>query len=156
MLVSDLSHLPRQVALTPAMQKALDFLKTAPNQDLQPGRVEIDGKNVYAMVQVYETLPAEDEVKFEAHRQYIDVQYIVSGEEGMGWAPLADLPDPTPYDAEKDACFGRLKAGQMTLARVQAGQAAVFYPEDAHAPKLAWQAPCAVRKIVVKVAVNGE
>lgn len=154
MILSDLAHLSRQVAMTPVMVKALDFLNKFQSLDLAPGRVEIDGKNVYALVQAYDTLSVTPEIKFEAHRQYIDIQFIQTGVEMMGWTALDNLNNMTAYDPEKDACFGKLPAQEMIPLRVSAGQAAIFFPEDAHAPKLAISSPAPVRKIVVKVAVD--
>lgn len=154
MILSDLAHLSTQMALPPGLAKALDFLMKSQSKDLPLGRVEIDGKNVYALVQAYDTLPVTPEIKFEAHRQYIDIQFIQTGEEVMGWTALEKLKTLTPYDPDKDVCYGKLPADEMTPLRVFAGQAAVFFPEDAHAPKLAFSSPAPVKKIVVKVAVD--
>jgi biofilm protein TabA len=153
MIATTLEFIPRQMAMSADLQKALDFLKQANLAELQPGRIEIDGQNVYALVQAYETLPITASVKFEAHRQYIDIQYIASGEEVMGWADLKALQDVTAYNPEKDVLHGMLPAGEMTPVRVAAGQAAIFWPEDAHAPKLAVSSPAPVKKVVVKVRV---
>lgn len=154
MIVTSLESLPQQVPMSNAMQMALDFLKTSGTTELHPGRVEIDGKNVYALVQSYETASAPSEVRLEAHRQYIDIQYIVTGVEVIGWAHIAGLQNPTAYDVEKDVWFGTLPRQEMTSVRVASGQAAIFYPEDAHAPKLAFASPASVLKVVVKVRVS--
>ncbi len=154
MIITDLEHLTQQMGPSAALQKILDFLRDPHTANLQPGRVDLDGTQVYALIQAYDTLPILPEVKFEAHRQYIDIQYIVSGVEVMGWAALKDVPGLTPYDSEKDACFGKLSTAEMTAVRVAAGQAAIFFPEDAHAPKLALAEPSAVKKIVVKVSLD--
>jgi len=151
MIVAALEHLPAQAAQNAAMQKAWDWLlANRANPDL-PARVEIDGKAVFALVQAYETAPAGETVKCEAHRQYLDIQYIVSGEEMMGWAPLDALGSLTAYNPDKDVLFGEVPSSALTPVQVRAGHAAVFFPEDAHAPKLAVGTPCAVRKIVIKV-----
>jgi biofilm protein TabA len=154
LIVTDLEHLPQQMGPSAALRKILDFLRDPHSADLQPGRVDLDGNQIYALIQAYATLPIVPEVKFEAHRHYIDIQYIVSGVEVMGWAALQAVLDMTPYDPEKDACFGKLPAAEMTAVRVSAGQAAIFFPEDAHAPKLAHTEPSAVKKIVVKVSLD--
>ena len=151
MLVASLEFLSRQVNQTPAMQQALAWLEANHARLDLPERVEIDGKNIYALVQVYETIPAEAEVRCEAHRLYLDIQYIASGEEMMGWAPLDNLRAVTAYNAEKDVLHGSVPLAELTPVQVRAGHAAVFYPEDAHAPKLAVSSPTGVRKIVVKV-----
>jgi YhcH/YjgK/YiaL family protein len=94
--------------------------------------------------------------KFECHRKYIDVQYIVSGEETIGWAPIELMSVTEAYDLEKDICFGIVPAGKWTPVFLEAGQLAVLYPEDGHAPRLAAGASSPVMKIVVKVAVPEE
>jgi biofilm protein TabA len=153
MIVAALDFLSRQAA-GENLKKGLDWIKEHAGDPSLPDRIEIDGKAVYALVQAYQTAPAGAEVKAEAHKNYIDIQYIVSGEEMMGWADLQALRQPTPYDPAKDVFHGMLPAAEMTPVQVRAGQAAIFFPEDAHAPKLAVAAPCAVRKIVVKVQVE--
>jgi YhcH/YjgK/YiaL family protein len=154
MIVTDLEHLPQQINFSGAIQKSIAFLRDPGSAGLPTGRVDIGGKAVYALIQAYDTLPQTPEIKFEAHRQYIDIQYIISGEEVMGWAALEAVPAMTPYDAEKDVSYGMLPASAMTPVRMSAGLAAVFFPEDAHAPKLAVSAPVAVKKIVIKVAIE--
>lgn len=151
MIVTDLEHAAEQIALNPALQKALAFLRQTRSQALADGRVEIDGDQVYALVQSYTTQRGAP--KFEAHRKYLDVQYLVAGEEVIGWAILDRMMVDTPYDEAKDACLGHVPEPDVTPVRLSAGQLAVLYPCDAHAPKLAAGEPMPVKKIVVKVAV---
>jgi YhcH/YjgK/YiaL family protein len=153
MIVAPLQDLARQVALNPRLKTALDWLAANAARSDLPERVEIDGKDVYALVQAYETAPAGEAMRLEAHQNYIDIQFIAAGEEVMGWAPVSELPEPTLYNPEKDVFHGNLPAKQLTPVLVKAGQAAIFYPADAHAPKLAGEKPAAVRKIVLKVRV---
>jgi biofilm protein TabA len=150
MIVTDIGHLGEQAALTPALRKALDFLRQVEGQTLADGRIEIDGDNVYAIAQSYQTL--EGGVwAFEGHRKYLDVQYVAGGEEIIGWADAACVAITMPYDPSKDAWLGTVPAEQITPVRLRAGQLAVLYPEDAHAPKRAAGLPQPVNKIVVKV-----
>jgi biofilm protein TabA len=152
MVVSDLDHSDHQTAGAPGLQKAFAFLRSHGIHQLPDGRVEIDGDRVFALVQRYETMMT-DAPKFEFHRKYIDVQFIVSGEEVIGWAPVERMTVTEAYDAKKDICFGTVAKGAWTPAYLQAGQLAVLWPEDGHAPKLASSASSPVMKIVVKVAV---
>ncbi len=151
MVVTDIEHALEQVALTPALQKALTFLRQVRLSSLPDGRMEIDGEQVYALVQSYETRGGEP--KFEAHRKYLDVQYVAAGEEIIGWAFIDRMAVDAAYDEAKDVCLGRVPPSEVTPVRLSAGQLAVLYPTDAHAPKLAAGAPVSVKKIVVKVAV---
>ncbi len=152
MIVSDLDHIDHQIANTSGLQKAFAFLRSDNIHGLPDGRVEIDGERVFALVQRYETM-ITDAPKFECHRKYIDVQFIVSGEEVIGWTPLSQMTITEAYDADKDICFGTAAKGKWTPVHLQAGQLAVLWPEDGHAPKLAGGASSPVMKIVVKVAV---
>jgi YhcH/YjgK/YiaL family protein len=152
MIVTDLEHIDRPLRVTLALRKAVDFLRLCDIHNLPEGRVEIDGDRVFALVQRYETTKA-DTPKFECHRKYIDVQYIVSGEEVIGWAPIERMTITEAYDAGRDVCFGTVAKGAWTPLHLQAGQLSVLYPEDGHAPKLPNHAPSPVMKIVVKVAV---
>jgi YhcH/YjgK/YiaL family protein len=152
MIVTDIKHFAHQGDMTLAFTKAIEFLRLRGLHDLPDGRVEIEGNNVFAIIQRYETHEA-DVPTFEYHRKYIDVQYLVSGEEIIGWTPAERITITAPYDAEKDVAFGDMAAGKWTPVYLQTGQAAVFWPEDGHAPKLAAGAPSAVMKIVVKIAV---
>jgi biofilm protein TabA len=153
MIVTELKHIDQQAELPIALRKAIEFLRLHDIRDLPDGTVAIDGQRVYAMVQRYETMQTNTP-KFECHRTYIDVQYIVSGEEVIGWAPMGRMTVTEAYDPGKDICFGTVAAGKWTPVFLQAGQLAVLYPEDGHAPKLAAGAPSPVMKIVVKVEVE--
>ncbi|MGE5172887.1 MAG: YhcH/YjgK/YiaL family protein [Betaproteobacteria bacterium] len=152
MIVTDLKHIDHQVMMTPALKKAIDFLRLRGIHDLPDGRVEIDGNEVFAIVQRYETIKAAAP-KFEYHRKYIDIQFIVSGEEIIGWAQAEHMTTTQDYDPDKDICFGTAEKGKWTPVHLQAGQLAVLWPEDGHAPKVAAGGPSRVMKIVVKVAV---
>ncbi len=154
MIVTDLKHINAQCPMTNGMMKAVDFLRLRGIHELPDGKVEIDGDRVFALVQRYETLNA-GAPKFECHRKYIDVQYIVSGEEVIGWTPTERMTITEAYDADRDICFGA-SSGEWTAVHLQAGQMAVLYPDDGHAPKLAARAPSRVMKIVVKVASDSK
>ncbi len=152
MIATDLDHIEHQVLMTPALRKAFAFLSKPGLLDLPDGRVDLDGDRVYALIQRYATMPA-GAPKFEYHRKYIDVQFIVAGSEIIGWAPRENMSVTDDYDTGKDVCFGTVAEGAWTPVHLGAGKLAVLWPEDAHAPKLAAGSPSTVVKIVVKVAV---
>jgi len=87
-------------ALGDRLMKALHFLQTTDVLSAQPGTIEIDGKQVYAMIQHYNTKPKESGF-WEAHRKYIDVQYVAEGVELMGYVNLHQVK-AGEYDASKD------------------------------------------------------
>ncbi len=152
MIATDLENIAHQVLITPSLQKAIAFLRRRDLLHLSDGRVELDGDRVFAIVQRYETAKTEAPT-FECHRKYIDVQFIASGEEIIGWAPSDRMTVTEAYDSEKDICFGNIAPGAWTPICLHAGQLAVLWPEDSHAPKLSPGPPSPVMKIVVKIAV---
>ena len=154
MIVADLKDAVQQGAFPPALRQGFDFLVQVQDQTLPDGRVEIDGQKVFALVQSYNSKPRGEEIRFEAHRNYIDIQYVVAGEEYEGWASLPQMDVTDAYNVEKDVMRGTVPTAELTLVRLKAGQLAVFYPSDAHAPGLAIDNPVPIRKIVVKVAVD--
>ncbi len=131
------------------LARALEYLAKTDFSKVEPGRYELDGTKLFALVQQVETKPREEK-QFEAHRKYIDVQFIVSGAEQMGYAHLATLKTAQPYDADKDA---EMLRGAGDFITATPGTFLVFFPEDAHMPCVAVGRPAAVKKVVVKVAV---
>ncbi|MBI5195869.1 MAG: YhcH/YjgK/YiaL family protein [Nitrospirae bacterium] len=133
------------------MYKGFKFITEVFNENTPDGRYDIIGDEIYAMVQSYCTDALETK-KFESHRQYIDIQYIVSGREAIGWLPVYELGIMTPYSEDKDVIFYHDAEGRSQLI-LTPGIFAVFYPADAHMPGCFIDKPGHVRKIVVKVRV---
>ncbi|WP_351089852.1 YhcH/YjgK/YiaL family protein, partial [Shewanella sp. S1-49-MNA-CIBAN-0167] len=82
--------------LSPRLAKALAHLADTDFSQLEVGNYPLEGKDIFVIVNDYETKPKEIE-PFEVHQQYIDVQYVVSGEEEFGYLPLANQTPSKPY-----------------------------------------------------------
>jgi YhcH/YjgK/YiaL family protein len=133
------------------LERPFEYLARTDLAALPLGRTDIDGDNVFVMMSEGETRPPE-QVRFEAHRRYIDIQLVVRGQEAIGVAPVAGLVTAEPYDAAKDIEFFATPRESATLA-LRAGDFAVFAPGDAHRPSLHLDGPHVSRKAVVKVSV---
>lgn len=152
MIQDTLDNSARYEALCPRFAKAFGFLRTVDGTQTL-GRHDIDGDQVFALVQTYQTKPAA-EALFEAHRKYIDVQFLYSGRETILWAPLAAMKEQTmAYDESKEAALWKL-VPDTTALHLSAGHFAILFPEDAHAPCVQWDKPEAVFKVVVKVSCS--
>jgi YhcH/YjgK/YiaL family protein len=152
MILDTLAQSSAYAALSPRFARAFAFLKTV--TDTTPvGRHEIHGEEVFAFVQQHATTPIAER-KYEAHRKYIDIQYVQRGREIIYWAPLPLLTTVLmPFDAEKDAAlYAVIPEGQPIP--VNAGQFALLFPEDGHVPSCIWDKPAEVLKVVVKVQVG--
>jgi YhcH/YjgK/YiaL family protein len=135
--------------LNPGFAKGFEFLRRPDLATIADGRHVIDGERVFAINQIYDTKLWKDGF-LEIHRRYIDIQFIVSGEELIGYAPLAGQPEKDAYVTDRDIAFLH---GTSEPVRLRAGQFAIFFPHDAHMPGRTTSAPTRVHKIVVKVAI---
>lgn len=152
MIIDTLKNAGLYQALGVNIGKALDYLAATDFSAVEPGRYDLDGDNLFALVQRYDTKPHEKGV-WEAHRRYIDVQYVASGIETMGYAHIDDLSETQAYSAEKDYL---LLAGAGDFVTVRAGVFVVFFPQDAHMPCLTCKSASSVQKVVVKVLAGAE
>ncbi len=148
MIVDRLDNAKLYAGASARLAKALEHLKKLAAAVPADGKMELEGKDIYAIVQSYETKPPAEK-KWEAHQNYLDIQYVAEGRELMGWAPVGKLAASAPYHPEKDVINFKEHAG--TPVQVEAGCFAIFYPEDGHQPGVQWGASARVRKIVVKV-----
>jgi biofilm protein TabA len=162
-LFGSLAIVRKQLSGSPSFERALAYVE----EILQPGseahrrlqavatgdtgRVEL-GDGVFALEQAYIAKPRA-EGRWEAHKVYIDVQVIVSGDELMEVTDVSRLAVAEDHTPAKDILFFEQNLDGSVL-RMRAGELAVFYPADAHKPSLASGEPAAlVRKTVVKVPV---
>ena len=148
MICDQLKNSDSYSSMHPAFEKAFAYLKTITLDNLPDGRVELDGDKLFAFSSSYESQPA-DQRKIESHRDYLDIQYVVSGTEAMGYIPTEGLeisepyrPDVEFYNTDKDV-----------LIPAEAGTFMIFYPQDAHRPGCIWKEPSQVAKVIVKVAL---
>jgi YhcH/YjgK/YiaL family protein len=112
--------------------QAIDFLLRPDLLDLSLGRHETSGTALYALA-IKEAGRREEDARLETHRNCIDIQMVLRGTERMGWKPSASLIEPVGvYDPDKD--FQLFNDKPDAWLAVRAGQFAVFFPEDGHAP----------------------
>jgi YhcH/YjgK/YiaL family protein len=149
MIVDRLEKAEKYLNLHPAFAAAFAFLRRNDLADLPLDKHILDGHKAYGLIS---RSPGRSraESPLEAHRKYIDIQYIVDGCDEMGWKPLAACKEiRTEYNADKDVLF--FKDEPESWTEVPAGSFAIFFPEDAHAP-MAGQG--IIHKVVIKVAVE--
>lgn len=152
MIVDELANWTAYANLIPGIATAFRFLLEKAGQDLPPGEYEIEGREVYALSMHSESAPIPGS-PLEIHRRYADVQYLVSGREVMGWAPLRGLITRSEYDPQRDVAFYELPEEWCALD-MKPGWFAIFLPNDPHMPGRYREAPGQIRKIVVKVRVD--
>lgn len=135
--------------LGPVWAEICTFLSTL-SAESADGEYPLRGDEVFARVMSYTTKPA-DEGTLEAHRNYVDVQTVLAGAEGMEWFPQGTLTVRDPYDAARDAEFYQRPGPAPAQVTVVPGIFVVLWPQDAHLFGVAIGAPATVKKVVVKV-----
>lgn len=147
MIVDRFEYADRYVGLNPSFAAAFRYLRESLGNEIRTGRHAIQGDELFAIIE--SSLGRGREASpLEYHRKYIDIQYVVAGEETFGWSAISECEDPMgDFDSSRD--IGFYKDSPSNWVTIPAGFFAIFFPEDCHAP-LAGSSQ--VQKIVVKIA----
>ncbi len=150
MIYGDLKDHEREWPLYPdAIVRALEWLKEADWSTLADGRYEIEGDSIFVMVSTEMTEPREKR-KAECHFRYADIQYLISGNEGMGYARYYTQLQVSEDRSDKDAWLFDEVENESFLTLIP-GEFVIFMPHDVHRPLVAPAAPAQIRKAVVKI-----
>ena len=154
MIYDTVENLGSYAAIAPEIwSKAVEFINACLAKAPAAGRVEIDGDKLYASVQYYNPKTPNLE-KFEAHRDYVDIQLLLAGSETIYYAPSAGLPVVTPFTPGKDCAMYRVNSlGEATPLAMKPGNWALFLPGEAHLPGVGDPASSAI-KVVLKIAAS--
>lgn len=132
-------------------KKAFDFLHDNDLKNISVGRYELEGNDLYVMVQNY-TTKNEENTSFEAHRNYADIQYIIEGKEKIGVITHENTKEITSYDSLKDIVL--LASVQNNYRVATPSVFFVFFSEDVHRPCVKVNENIQIKKVVVKVRIN--
>jgi len=148
MIVDKIENSKIYQTISERLDLAFNYLKNNDFSQMEPCKIEVKGEEVYLMVQEYTTKKHED-CRLEGHKKYIDIQYVVSGEELMGLCTISnqELVESKP---EKDVAFYN---GEISTVKLKEGMFAVLFPDDLHMPGMMSNAQQKVKKVVVKVLV---
>jgi len=149
MLIDNLENACLYTGMNLRIDRALKYLRETDLTGIKPGKYEIDGSDIYILVQEYQTRFMSN-CLWEAHKEYIDIQYMAEGSEQMGYAFIKELAVTKDYDPEGD-CL--LLDGVGSKLVCKAGTFIIFLPQDAHMPCICVDWPKPVRKVVIKVRV---
>ena len=148
MILDTLSNAETYYGLHSGFKKAFAFLRQEYLASLNAGKHQIEGDNVFALIQKG-TGKLKEDALLEAHRSYIDIQFLIEGNEQTGWKSRDECRKiQTAYNDERDIEFVS-DPPQMYLV-LKPGMFAIFFPADAHAPMIS---EGTVHKCVVKVKV---
>lgn len=147
MMYDVLNNASRYYPVHPGVAAGLKLLERTDFSALADGRYEVGGDRLFFNISSYRTKPAA-EVRPEAHRRYIDIQYILSGGERVLWSPLDWMESLVEERPDHDLWF---YSGETQSLPLGEGCFMILFPQDAHGPCVECGAPADVRKVVVKV-----
>lgn len=133
--------------------KAFDFLKNTDLDIVKPGKYALDGENVFVSVTEGSTKEFEAS-KWEAHRKYVDIQYVIKGKEKMGIAPVETAISKTKFNDTKDIGFFEIPAKMAKYYVAKTGSFFIFFPSDAHRPGIKVKNFDMDKKLVVKIKMS--
>ncbi len=152
MILDTLQNAGRYTGLSARFKKAFDYISSHDLASLPVGKYEIDGNDVYLMVQ-HMPLKHWHEGSWEAHRKYADIQLILQGRELLGVRPAYGMETEQEYSEEKDVVFFKSDAPGLAVP-VTDNDFLVLFPEDAHRPCICREeagSPMESRRAVLKV-----
>jgi len=148
MVMTNIKNCDRYESLNPAFARLFAFIKNADFDKLPEGRIEIDGDALFVN-NVHPDGKDKEEQHLEIHRKYIDVHFLISGTETIGWKATDNINTWTkPYDESSDCAFTDEKP--TAYIDLIPGEMAIVWPEDAHAPAIS---DGELHKIIAKVLV---
>ena len=149
MVFDRLENAASYYGLGPYFETALRYLTETDFTGMEPGKYDVDSDNVFAFVQKYVTVPAEEN-NAEGHEQYADIQFLVSGRERMGYCPIHAAVRTGEKIPEADLFFYQ---PLNQFLNMEPNTFAILWPQDIHEPRCIWDEPADVLKIVVKVKI---
>jgi len=149
MIMDTIANIGQYKSLGGRIARGLEALAEMDFSTMEDGKHPIDGDDVFVLLSSYTTKAAAD-VRPEAHKKYIDIQYLISGSEYIGCAPLDRMLEAVEEKPEKDISYYR---GEVDLLPLERDIFQMFFPQDAHSPCIAKGGPMQVRKAVIKVKV---
>jgi len=151
MIIGKIKDLKLYKGLSPNIDKAIDYALSTDLTALAVGKQDIDGKNITINRQSYTGKPAAD-CAAENHNDYLDLQIVLKGTEGFGYA---DIGNPTlktldPYNKEKDVT--KYTCVDETVYTMTEGSFAIVFPEDVHRPQIKINEGT-IEKAVIKIRI---
>jgi len=146
MILDTLDRIGVYSNISPLMDKVREFLGTTDLSTLEPGKIELQGEDIFVNVNFQEAR-TRSQSPIEAHMEYIDIQIPISSDEEIGFISEAFLLNAlVPYSKAKDVAF--FPGMCDTYLNVKKGMFAVFLPGEGHAPAIT---EYGVMKLIIKI-----
>ncbi len=152
MIKNSLKYTKNYYNLSNKIKLALEYLEKNDLKVFDNGRYDILGDDVYVNVQDYTSKP-ETQGKWEAHKKYIDIQFMIKGTERIGVGEIDNYQTTEAYDESKDLEFLAVANDNYQFINMNENDFIILYPQDVHMPQIAMNTPSYVKKAVVKISI---
>ena len=167
MILDTIDNTHLYLGLNTRFARAFEIFRDKTLSQKQDGRYAVDGEKIYYTIQRYTTKPMFSSRRngdatlspqaclgvssnLEAHRKYIDIQFLLEGVEILGYAPLKGLTTAQEYNPKKDIAFFNTPK-DITKVILEPDLLCILFPDDAHLPGRQLNEPADVHKIVIKI-----
>lgn len=150
MIYDNLKNIHLYKGVSEDIHRGLEFLKSI-TPDIEFGTFWLTPK-IKVMVTEYNT-KIDNELGYESHKQFIDIQYPIIGEELILCQPIEKLEQTTEYDVDRDIMFYRNNSSQHTDVVIGNGYFTVLYPDDGHEPQHCMEEPKMIKKVTLKISI---
>lgn len=148
MILDNIKNLEKYEKVHEQIKNVINFLENFDKNDFKTGRIDINN-NLFASLQTYEPLEASKK-DFEVHKDYIDLQYLVTSSERIDFA-TEDSYGKT-YEMDKDGDFFLTNdIANFSKLILNEGDFAIFFPGEFHKPGCTLEKSVEVKKIVFKI-----
>lgn len=147
MIYGNIKYVNSKTELADSIKKCISYVKNNDLLNVEPGSYEIEGKDLFLNIMTYQTKAAEN-CFWEAHKQYLDVHFILEGTEEVALNFIDNLENKE-YIPEKD--FLPLEGIKSSNVILTPGDFLVCYPEDAHMTAIQVDKPVNVKKLIFKI-----
>ena len=151
MIVDKIENKDLYCSISRKFDTAFEYIINTNLSALDAGKHEIDGNNIFIIVNEYKTQDNELNI-LEAHKKYIDIQYLEKGSEIIEYEALNYQKVYKEYDTEND--YALYYSNTKSKLELDEGMFAIFFPNDLHMPGIKNKTSNNVRKIVVKILID--
>ena len=148
MVIDKIENILKYSSIVKSVKLIKNFIDNNKLSELELGKHEIDGNNLFALVNSYET-KSQEECLIESHKKYIDLQFIYEGEENIAYLCNSSAVNSKLYDLKDD--YSLFECNDLSFFKLKKEMFVVFFPEEIHMPGVMVEKPSSVKKIVFKI-----
>ena len=149
--VKDVTQMDALKLINKDFGDAIQFMMSGDFSNLELGRIEIENTNIFGIFQKYVTHPLEGGI-WEAHRKYLDIQFLIEGKENIAVAPIDKMQVTSEYSRQSDVVLGNINS-TVSLFEMHPGDFMILFPEEAHMPGIDLNEENQNIKMVIKIPV---